>query len=121
MINIEVMKEVEELCDKYEKRWNIPLDFVGLPSTLWQEKFLLIMRLIVNTGDSILVGNQKVSKILKSYCEYLNSIEENIKDGEIVEKVCPFCGEKVRFYENGKSYEFRCDTVNCIKYGSRGI
>ena len=51
----------------------------------------------------------------------MDSIEETMKDGEIVEKACPFCVEKERYYENGKSYEFRCDTVNCIKYGSRGI
>lgn len=80
MINIEVMKEITELCTKYEKRWNKPVDFVGLPYALYQERFLLIMRYILNTGDSILVGYQKVSRLLNSYYKYLISID-GIKDG----------------------------------------
>ena len=120
MINVEVMKEITELCTKYEKRWNKPVDFVGFPSTLYQERFLLIMRYIVDTGDSILVGYQKVSRLLNSYYKYLNSID-GINDGECVEKNCSLCGEKVRFYELENSYEFRCDTHNCVTYGARGI
>ncbi len=120
MINLEVMKETTELCIKYEKRWNKPVDFIGLPSHLSQERFLLVMRYIVDTGESILVGYQKVSGLLNSYYKYLNSIED-INDGECVEKKCPLCGEKVRFYEMGNSYEFRCDTHNCVIYSGRGI
>lgn len=120
MINVEVMKEIIELCSKYEKRWNKPVDFVGLPSTLYQERFLLIMRYIVNTGDSILVGYQKVSRLLNSYYKYLDSIDE-INGGESVDKNCPLCGEKVRFVKMGNSYEFRCNTANCVEYGVRGI
>ena len=115
MINTEVMKEITELCAKYEKRWNKPVDFAGVPSTLYQERFLLIMRYIVDTGDSILVGYQSVRRLLNLYNKYLDSIEE-INDGESVEKDCPLCGEKVRFYEVGNSFQFRCSTRNCLRY-----
>lgn len=119
MINVEVMKEITELCAKYEKRWNKPVDFVGLPSTLYQERFLLIMRYIVDTGDSILVGYQKVDGLLNSYYEYLDSID-CIKDRECVDKNCPLCGKKVRLFETSNSCEFRCDTNNCVVYGVQG-
>ena len=120
MINTEVMKEITELCAKYEKRWNKPVDFVGLPATLYQERFLLIMRYIVDTGDSILVGYQKIRDLLNPYYKYLDAFD-NLKNGDIVDKKCPLCAGDVKFYRMGNSYEFRCDTPNCVAYGARGI
>ncbi len=120
MINTEVMKEITKLCAEYEKRWNKPVDFVGLPSAMNQERLLLAMRLIVDTGDSVLVGFKKVSKLLNVYYKYLDNIED-INDGENVEKNCPLCGNKVRYFIEGTSYEFKCDTPYCIRRIFRGI
>jgi len=78
------------------------------------------MRLIVDTGHSVLVGYQKIKKLVDPYYEYLKSIEE-IKAGDVVDRKCRLCGGNVRFYEFGNSYGYGCDTPNCISLSFRGI
>lgn len=120
MIDVEMMQEAIELGKLYDSRWGKEIDFVGMPSVLGQHKLLLVMRLIVDTGDSVLVGYQKINELVNPYYKYLMSIE-GIKDGDIVDKKCPLCGKNVRLYQIGNSYEYRCDTHNCISCGCRGI
>ena len=120
MIDVKMMQESIKLGQLYENRWGKEVDFVGMPSSIGQHKLLLVMRLIVDTGDSVLVGYQKIKKLVDPYYKYLMSIERS-KDGDVVDKRCPLCGENVKFYQMGNSYEYRCDTPNCISFGARGI
>lgn len=120
MIDEEMLKEICELSDKYEYRWGKSVDHVGMPITIDQHRLVLALRIMVDTGDSILVAYQKVRDLVNPYYEYLDSITD-ISDGEYVEKDCPLCGNKVRFYSIDNSYEFKCDTFNCLRLTVRGI
>ena len=74
------------------------------------------MRLIVDTGDSVLVGYQKIRDLLKPYYKYLDTLDKFNNDGNVVKK-CPLCDGNVELYRMKNSYEFRCDTPNCIVCG----
>ena len=78
------------------------------------------MRIIVDTGDSVLVGYQKIRNLLKPYYKYLDTFDK-LNCGDIVDKKCPLCAGDIKLYRMGNSYEFRCDTPNCVVYGARGI
>ena len=125
MINIDVLQELHKYNLLYEQRWGQEIDYVGIPNVISEERLLLIFRYIVNTGESVLVGLQKVRDIIH---EYHNYIDENIslndskiKNGYIFEKPCPLCGNKVIYLETGKSYSFTCNTEHCLNIISRGI
>ena len=105
MIDVEMMQEAIKLGKLYESRWGKEVDFVGMPPNLGQHNLLLVMRLIVDTGDSVLVGYQKIKKLINPYYEYLKSIGK-IKAGDVVDRKCPLCGGNVRFYEIGSSYRY---------------
>ena len=120
MINTKAMEEIYKLGAIYETTWGKPVDFIGLPCNLSQEQFVLALRMIVKTGDSVLVGLQKVKAALNTYYDYLESIID-INDGDSVERKCPICGNKVVFHTCGNSYEFRCMTDICISYTVRGF
>ncbi len=120
MIDVAMMKESIKLGQLYESRWGKEVDFVGMPSFLGQHKLLLVMRLIVDTGDSVLVGYQKIRDLLNPYYDYLVGFDA-LNDGDIVDKKCPLCNNHVKFHRMGNSFEFRCDTSNCVKYSARGI
>lgn len=120
MIDTEIMQESIKLGELYESRWGKEVDFVGMPSSLGQHKLLLIMRLIVDTGDSILVGYQKIRDFLNPYYDYLDTFDE-INNGDVVDKKCPLCNSNVRFYKTGNLYKFKCDTPNCLIHDAREI
>lgn len=42
------------------KKWGIPLDYIIVPSGITQEMLVLVLKRIVDTGESILVGYNKV-------------------------------------------------------------
>ena len=54
---LEKMKEYEEI---YKQRWGKEIDYTILPSGMTQEKLLLVMERIINTGESILMGYGKI-------------------------------------------------------------
>ena len=60
--NPEVLKRLNELCDLYQKRWGKPVDFVGVPGSpaFKQENLVRILERIVDTGESIIVGFDKL-------------------------------------------------------------
>lgn len=120
MINTEIQQEIIELGIKYKNNWGKSVDFVGLSSVLSQERLLLVMRLIVDTGDSVLVGFQKIKNLLNPYYKYLDSIID-ISCSESIDRNCPLCGNNVRYFSDGNSYEFKCDTTHCIRRTIRGI
>ena len=51
------MKEYEEI---YKERWGKEVDYTILPSGMTQEKLLVVMERIINTGESILMGYGKI-------------------------------------------------------------
>ena len=56
----EVYSRMNELCALYQRRWGKPVDFIGCPNILSQEKIVRILERIVDTGESIVVGYEKL-------------------------------------------------------------
>ena len=125
MINIEVMQELHELSLLYEARWGKDVDYVGMPTTISEKRLLLILRYIVDTGDSVLVGAQKVRDILNEYHDYIEKETAahnwDVENGYVFTKPCPLCGNKVRYKIHGNSYAYECDTPHCFASVVRGI
>ena len=59
MIDQEILKKVEELLEKYKYNWGREVDLNCMPSGISQEKFIVVLERIVETGESILVGWNK--------------------------------------------------------------
>lgn len=124
MINPDVIKEIHKLSTEYEKRFDKEIDYAGLPSTVSQEKFLQALRIIVETGDSVLVGLTKVRDLVNPYFKYIAEYHRNhcdIENGFIFPEHCPLCGGKVYYYEFGSSYMYKCETSNCFIEQFRGL
>jgi hypothetical protein len=125
MVNIEVLQELHKLATLYEERWGKEVDYVGMPSTISQQRLLLILRYIVDTGDSVLVGAQKVRNILDEYYNYIRyehaAHNWDVEDGYTFSKLCPLCGNKFRYKRYGTSYAYECDTAHCFVTAVRGI
>lgn len=62
MINEEAMQRIEELNKEYERRWGKPVDYLIKPASLTQESLVIVLERIVDTGESILVGWNKIKK-----------------------------------------------------------
>ena len=56
MVNEEALEEIEKLSNIYEKTWGVPVDYTILPAGLTQEKLVVVLKRIVDTGESVLVG-----------------------------------------------------------------
>lgn len=124
MINPSVIKEIHKLCSQYEAKFGKEIDYMGLPSTISQEKFLQALRVIVDTGDSVLVGLTKVRDLVNPYFEYLteyHNIHTDLPNGFVFPKPCPLCGKKVYYYEFDNSYMYKCETNHCYMHQFRGI
>lgn len=118
MFDVEVMEEVDKLCSLYESRFGKEVDCIGLPTTMSQEKLLLTLRIIVNTGDSVLTGFKKVRDSITPYTDYLagyHSTHPDIQNEFTFDKPCPLCHRKVSYYELENSYMYKCQTKNCYK------
>ena len=61
MINEKAMLRICELTDLYKKRWGKEVDLSFHPPGLTQEKLVNVLELIVDTGDSVLVGWNKLN------------------------------------------------------------
>ena len=60
MINEEALRLIELLEQKYEHNWGKKVDYTVIPKELSQEKLAVILKRIVDTGESILVGYNKI-------------------------------------------------------------
>ena len=60
MVNEEALEEIKKLSTIYEKTWGIPVDYTILPAGLSQEKLVAVLKRIVDTGESVLVGYSKI-------------------------------------------------------------
>ena len=59
MINGEALKRIDELMEQYEINWGRKPEFNHIPPGMTQEKMVIVMERIVETGESILVGWNK--------------------------------------------------------------
>lgn len=62
MVNKEALQRIEQLNLQYERNWGKKVDYSILPPHISQEKMVLILERIVETGESILVGWTNVKK-----------------------------------------------------------
>ncbi|MDE6364397.1 MAG: hypothetical protein K2L86_09070 [Lachnospiraceae bacterium] len=60
MTNPDVLKQLDALCALYKQRWGKDVDYTTLPKGITQEKFVYVLERIVDTGESILVGYNKL-------------------------------------------------------------
>lgn len=60
MINADVMKEINKLTKLYEERWHDCVDKMVIPNKLSQEEPVIVLRRIVDTGESVIVGWNKI-------------------------------------------------------------
>lgn len=123
MLSQAAILEAIKLTEQYEMVWGTPLDTTALPSTLTQEKLCLVLRQIIESGDSILVGYQKVRDI---ELRYYNSIDwtRPYRDKHIFDSPCPFCGKAVRILFYGtysQSHVIKCETDHCLTITFRGL
>lgn len=55
-----VLEKIEELMQRYEYNWGKKVDLNCVPAGMTQEKLLSVLERIVETGESILSGWNKV-------------------------------------------------------------
>ena len=60
MINKEAIRQIELLEQEYEHNWGKKVDYSVLPQGISQEKVAVVLERIVDTGESILVGWDKL-------------------------------------------------------------
>jgi len=60
MINVEALKEIERLSEVYEQRWGSPVCLLIQPRGFTQERLVVVLERIIDTGESILVGYDKI-------------------------------------------------------------
>ena len=123
MVNLEALAEMDKLMEEYREKWNQPIDMDLIPPYVTQEKACLILRQIVETGDSVLTG---IEKIKKTFNQYYHGIDWTIqyKTDDIMKEPCPFCKEEVKiefFGEYGQSYIIYCKTPRCMRLISQGL
>jgi|GEM_PF-1391199 len=62
MINPETLERIEILLKTYEKNWGKQLDLLDRPAKMTQDDLAEVLELIVETGESLLVGWAKCQK-----------------------------------------------------------
>ncbi len=56
MFHPDTLEQLNSLCELYKHRWGKEVDYTSLPRSITQENLLVILKRIVDTGESILVG-----------------------------------------------------------------
>jgi len=123
MVNKQALEEIERLEQIYKQRWNTSVDTSLLPRTVTQEQLCLILRRIIDTGESCLVGYSKIKEIT---WDYYNQIDwtHSYKDGDVFDKKCPFCGNRVKIAymgTYGQTNVIYCESDLCLRIVSRGL
>ena len=60
MVNDEAIRQIQILEQNYELNWGRKVDYTVLPQGLSQEKLVAILERIVNTGESVLEGWNRI-------------------------------------------------------------
>lgn len=56
MVNQDALKKIEKLLQTYEYNWGREPDLSYMPPGMSQEKLVVVLERIVETGESVLVG-----------------------------------------------------------------
>ncbi len=60
MVNQNVLEKTDALLQKYKERWGRDVCLNYLPPEMTQEKLVVVLERIVETGESVLVGWNKL-------------------------------------------------------------
>ena len=60
MLNSDTLEQIDILSDLYQYRWGKSLDYTIIPQNMTQEDLLIVLKRIVDTGESILIGYNKL-------------------------------------------------------------
>jgi len=60
MTNAETVERIRALEQEYRSRWGINADYTAIPSGMTQEMLVKVFERIVNTGESILAGFDRI-------------------------------------------------------------
>ena len=60
MLNKEALEKILILEQKYKETWGINVDYTIIPPGMTQEKLVEVLERIVDTGESIIVGFNKI-------------------------------------------------------------
>lgn len=69
MINPEIAERIKILECQYEKNWGQSVDYTIVPRGMTQKKLAVVLEITVKTGDSILVGYEKVKNLIAKALE----------------------------------------------------
>ena len=61
MINTDATRRIEQLESEYEDKWGKKVDYLILPQGITQESLVAVLERIVDTGESVLVGWNKIN------------------------------------------------------------
>ncbi len=86
MINAEAMERIKELCKLYEQRWGKEVDLTIIPPGCTQDKLAVVLERIVDTGESVLVGWNKICKQSRSGRNRNQQISTNIFFSDLKEE-----------------------------------
>ena len=59
MMEQKTLEKIEELSQKYKYNWGREIDLNCMPSGITQEKLVVVLERIVETGESVIVGWNK--------------------------------------------------------------
>ena len=59
MMDQKTLEKIEELSQRYKYNWGREIDLNCMPSGITQEKLVVVLERIVETGESVLVGWNK--------------------------------------------------------------
>ena len=62
MVNKEALDKIKVLEQAYEENWGKSVDYTIIPRGVTQDKMVKILERIVDTGESILVGFEKIKQ-----------------------------------------------------------
>ena len=57
--NLKNLEKIEELSKIYEYNWGKKIELNDIPKGLTQEKYIVVLERIIETGESVLVGYNK--------------------------------------------------------------
>ena len=62
MVNKEALDKIKMLEHKYKETWGKCIDYTITPKGITQEKMVEVLERIIHTGESVLVGYEKIKQ-----------------------------------------------------------
>lgn len=127
MSEVKILEELDRLMKQYEQRWGQPVDVSTVSRAFTQEKLCLVLRRIVDTGESVQTGWNHTVECMIRYYERIRPEERRRscrEEGTILGEACPFCKKQVRMWScgsYGQSHIIRCETAGSMFDTIRGL